>query len=87
LGRTTPGGVAGGLGGAAVGGNLVNNTGCNGNHAMSINTSAVWPGQGAGSRWGSGGRPGCLDVSADGEAGVAFGTGGGGGLQPSGMRT
>jgi hypothetical protein len=87
LGRTTAGGVAGGLGGAAVGGNLANKKGCGGNHAVSIADNAAWAGQGAGSRWGSGGRPGCLDVSADGEAGVAFGTGGGGGLQPSGMRT
>jgi hypothetical protein len=83
-GRTNPGGVNGGAGGSASGGNLYNAVGCNGDHGMSLGGGNAFPGKGAGSRFGSGGRPGCELVSASGESGIAFGTGGGGGTEQGG---
>lgn len=83
-GRANPGGVAGGTGGTASGGTIVNDLGCNGDHAFSLATGSTYPGKGAGTRWGSGGRPGTQAVTASGENGVAFGSGGGGGTEAGG---
>jgi hypothetical protein len=83
-GTTGTGGATGGTGGNSSGGNLVNNSGADGYHGFSMAAGQSLPGAGAGTRWGSGGRPGGELVGASGGAAKSFGAGGGGGLEAGG---